>query len=476
MGNKLICRYHIQREQTSCNKNIRYQTLVSRCPMLSNRKLTAIVFFLMASFCSHVFSANATTTDYLYDNLGRLIRTMNGGAVTFYDYDEVGNLLSVNNSSVTGAPVITGLSPSMLLLGNRTTLTITGQNLGAVNQFITSNGKLTVGRMRQVDNALLVDVTGNSTGSDTLQAISSFGKSTLQPVSVVRSTVVVMPGLFTMEPNSTGSVMVSLNPPLAVTTTVGLSSSNPAIVTIPSTVTIPPGATVHVPINALNAGTAYLPPPASTNLSAKIIVADVVKTANDSVSLPISFSYASPTLSMISTTASTPPVSISFVSPPLSTVPTTAATPVSLLISSLSSQLQGLKTSRPVSISFAYSPQPSVPTTASTPPVSVLFSSLSPQLQGLKTSRPVSISFVSPPLSAVPTAAAATPVSFLISSLSSLLQGLTASRPVSLALAPSQFIPLGTKNAVQVSVLPGTAPYAGVLVAKAISIKINKQP
>ena len=68
-------------------------------PMILSKLLTTVVCVLMlgAVMPSH---ANADQAQYIYDDLGRLSQVIDGqGNVATYQYDAVGNLLSITRNT-----------------------------------------------------------------------------------------------------------------------------------------------------------------------------------------------------------------------------------------------------------------------------------------------------------------------------------------------------------------------------------------
>jgi len=62
--------------------------------------------------CSFPFQISADQAQYFYDELGRLVGVIDGqGNIASYEYDAVGNLLSISRSPV-ATPAITGVSPN----------------------------------------------------------------------------------------------------------------------------------------------------------------------------------------------------------------------------------------------------------------------------------------------------------------------------------------------------------------------------
>lgn len=76
-------------------------------------------------------SAVADQAQYIYDDLGRLSQVIDGqGNVATYNYDAVGNLLSITrNTGGVGAPTITGLTPNIGNAGASVNVTLAGTNL-----------------------------------------------------------------------------------------------------------------------------------------------------------------------------------------------------------------------------------------------------------------------------------------------------------------------------------------------------------
>ncbi len=73
----------------------------------------------------------ADQAQYIYDDLGRLSQVIDGqGNVATYQYDAVGNLLSITrNTGGVGAPTITAFTPNTGNAGETVNVTLTGTNL-----------------------------------------------------------------------------------------------------------------------------------------------------------------------------------------------------------------------------------------------------------------------------------------------------------------------------------------------------------
>ncbi len=81
--------------------------------MTFSRVLTVVACVLMLCVLAPTLAV-ADQAQYIYDDLGRLAKVIDGqGNVATYTYDAVGNLLSITrNTGGGGVPTITGLTPN----------------------------------------------------------------------------------------------------------------------------------------------------------------------------------------------------------------------------------------------------------------------------------------------------------------------------------------------------------------------------
>jgi len=89
-------------------------------------------------------SAVADQAQYIYDDLGRLSQVIDGqGNVATYQYDAVGNLLSITrNTGGVGAPTITAFTPNTGNAGASVNVSLTGTNLTGASLATTNPGIL----------------------------------------------------------------------------------------------------------------------------------------------------------------------------------------------------------------------------------------------------------------------------------------------------------------------------------------------
>ncbi|MRS04384.1 hypothetical protein EG832_14385 [bacterium] len=117
--------------------------------------------------------SHADSTDYFYDDLCRLTRVIKGTSGVIYTYNELGNVVSVTNSTTSNAsPVISAISPNVLLVGSKMSVTITGQNL-LTTETVTSNGGLVT-----IENVQVTD-SKELSGIGTFRELSGVGSDFL---------------------------------------------------------------------------------------------------------------------------------------------------------------------------------------------------------------------------------------------------------------------------------------------------------
>jgi YD repeat-containing protein len=98
--------------------------------MREMRILLVRVFVAAFLFVNPVVTT-ADQAQYIYDDLGRLSQVIDGqGNVATYQYDAVGNLLSITrNTGGVGAPTITSFTPNTGNAGASVNVSLAGTNL-----------------------------------------------------------------------------------------------------------------------------------------------------------------------------------------------------------------------------------------------------------------------------------------------------------------------------------------------------------
>lgn len=250
-------------------------------PLFCLMSLTLAVWLVLAPT-----GAAADQAQYIYDDLGRLSKVIDGqGNVATYTYDAVGNLLSITrNTGGVGAPTITGLTPNTGNAGASVNISIAGTNLtgaalGTDNPGILVRNVLTtptsIAATFQISFAARTGVTAVIVTTTTGSATTSFSVNASAPVlSALSPTSGPVTRLVTITGNGFSSTaalnQIRFNGTTATTlsaTATMLTTQVPSGATTgPVTVTVGGLASNGVTFTVANAG----PPPTLTAISPNV--------------------------------------------------------------------------------------------------------------------------------------------------------------------------------------------------------------
>jgi len=343
--------------------------------VISRMRFFAFVL-LMVSFLCRPSLGNADTNQYSYDELGRLVRVANDTTVTNYTYDEVGNILSVTNGSLADTPSVVSVAPATLLVGVKTAVVFSGQNLLSVSGITALNGKIQVNSIDVSPSQITAMLTATNASGDTIKVtFRDYNQTVYQTdIAAVAATVVMDPPVVATLPNSTVTTSVSLNPPLASPLTIGLKTDNVSIATVPSTITIPAGGSAFLQITTKSLGFSGI-----SDLNNDVlgyVISENPIGANGATSLPISVSIE-PSVTPVAPSLSTSlPVSVAVAPTAQPVAPSGGSSlPVSVSIAPTAQAIApSLGISRPVSVSVAPTPAPINPSITVSPQISVTVS------------------------------------------------------------------------------------------------------
>jgi YD repeat-containing protein len=214
---------------------------------------------------SATFATNAppsqSTANYFYDDFGRLSRVVTGTSGVVYTYDELGNLVSTTSTTTTnGSPVLSSVTPNVIFTGTSMLVTITGQNLLTTQSVASVNSLFTIRTLSVTDTTITAYMTALSAGSDSIRVTTANGTPNYASIGITLSSSVLAfsPGQLAIVPGGTGNMTASVSPPPVSPLTINLASSNPVIVTVPQTVTIPTGGSASFTVNGLQLGVANI--------------------------------------------------------------------------------------------------------------------------------------------------------------------------------------------------------------------------
>ena len=160
-----------------------------------------------------VYAQAPTTFQYVYDSLNQLSRVIDSeGNVLTYKYDEVGNLLSIERSTLAelGPPVVTSVDPPQVNQDDPATVRLIGTGLLG-GEVTTSHPGITINAAFGDDEELMVDMDVSPT--------AQLGTAPLNVTTIVGSTIVNLtvieprPRITSITPEqgpSTGNTMVTI--------------------------------------------------------------------------------------------------------------------------------------------------------------------------------------------------------------------------------------------------------------------------
>jgi hypothetical protein len=326
--------------------------------MVTAYKMSIYLLFSFLSVLSFTLcnpsAVSADTIQYYYDELGRLTQVINGSNITNYNLDEVGNVVSVINGSLADTPSVTAASPTALLVGVKTPVVFSGQNLLSAGSVAALGNNIIVNSVTFEANKITTMLTAQSAGSETVRITFRDNNQTTHQTSfdTFAATVTMNPSLVVAQPNTTFTTTISLNPHLSYPVTIWLRTSNATVATVPATITIPAGETASLQINTLSEGVSNITN--LNNVAYGLVVSEKPVDGNGVTSLPVSV----------------------MIMPSVQSVPGIIATvPVSVTIApSVQQPAASVSTSRPVSVSIMPSASTIAPSVTIAPPVSVIIS------------------------------------------------------------------------------------------------------
>ncbi len=156
------------------------------------------------------------------------------------------------------APKIVSISPSRGTSAGETPVTVKGSNLTA-DTTLSIGGNPATDVVLEDSNTITAKTPVGTPGSQVDVVVSNSNGSSTLTGGFVYTFPFGIPGAVAIVTGTEGSVTVTLDQPFAVATTAFLTSSNPAVATVPAFIIIPAGATsVVIPITAGLNGTAII--------------------------------------------------------------------------------------------------------------------------------------------------------------------------------------------------------------------------
>jgi len=323
------------------------------------------VLFIFILFQPYSFSDEY---HYFYDYAGRLTRAATGTAGIVYEYDLVGNLLSISRITIgNNPPEIHSINPDVLFIGTTTLVSIQGQYLFMTKEVTTDDPSVTIKTLRITETEIRAEVTVSENALPetvvNIQVTTVYGTASI-PATLTSSELSFSPVRVVLLPGSTGDILASITPSLGKEVTITLNSANPLVASVPQFVTIPSTGITSFEVNALSEGVSYI----NTGITKAVVYVtedtfeplpgeEVVSKA-----LPVSVYIETP--SSGTTTTSSLPVSV-YIETPSTGDASVASLPVSVHIEE-PVILENTTVSLPVSV-YIETPSSGTTTTSSLP-------------------------------------------------------------------------------------------------------------
>ncbi len=305
----------------------------------------------------------ASDASYIYDDTGRLIKVISEtGEVATYNYDGVGNLISITTQAISqNPPALYSINPDIVFSDSNIDVTITGANLFTTETITSDNAGISISNVTATDTSITATLaisSGASLGQANISITTFYGSATIA-IKIAKLTFNPSPAAVT--PGNATAITARIEG-LSNDYTISLNNQNPDIVSVPSSLVIPAGGSATLTVNALNEGvgiitaenvavTIYVSPPftGETTAAAKpvsVYVEESTVVDGTTAALPVSV-YIEETTIVDGTTA-TAPVSV-YIEETLVVNGTTATLPVSVYIEE-STIVNGTAATAPVSV------------------------------------------------------------------------------------------------------------------------------
>ncbi len=228
---------------------------------MANRMLAALrILFVSISILlsSLAFTSFADEITYFYDDAGRLVKVIKGAEAVLYQYDEVGNLLSIireNSPSQALPPVLQGIDPDILIIGDSYQVVISGQNLLTTSSVTSDNPNITIRNISAINTRILATFAIGSSalpGAANITVATSYGSAS---ISINLHQALFDPAAITLFPGSSAPLSVSLTPAALKDFKAKVNNRSKDIVETQAFVIIPASGSADVPVKAVKEGT-----------------------------------------------------------------------------------------------------------------------------------------------------------------------------------------------------------------------------
>ncbi|MDP3110719.1 MAG: RHS repeat domain-containing protein [Thermodesulfovibrionales bacterium] len=203
-----------------------------------------------------ISTVSAENTNYFYDNLGRVIKAVSEtGAAATYNYDAVGNLLSVSTQTTKPLPpVLNSVTPDIVFAGATMTIAIRGANLFTTESVWSGNG-IIINSFTSSDTVITANITlpyDMPLGTTTVNVKTLYGSASIN-LDVYNLTL--EPATKYLLAGETVIITAGITPSISRDLNLSINNKNPDVIEASQSVAIPSGGNGTFTVRALSQGT-----------------------------------------------------------------------------------------------------------------------------------------------------------------------------------------------------------------------------
>jgi YD repeat-containing protein len=215
-----------------------------------------LCLFLLILLIGPAFS---DTVKYIYDNLGRLVMTVSSsGTKVIYGYDQAGHLISVTRTTENQQPpMLTGITPRNVFIGNDVSITIAGSNLLTTDSVKTDNAGIRIINYSANNDSVTIDAQIRNTAATGLTTFTVSTLSGSASISLNLLNLTFTPAQIALATGTSGSITARIDG-LSSDYNLVLTNQKPDIITAPQTLIVPASGSTTFQINTLINGTGVI--------------------------------------------------------------------------------------------------------------------------------------------------------------------------------------------------------------------------
>ncbi|KAF0145009.1 MAG: hypothetical protein FD156_1336 [Nitrospirae bacterium] len=199
----------------------------------------------------------ASDGNYIYDDTGRLIKTISEtGEVATYNYDGVGNLISITTHTISqNPPALNSINPDIVFLNSTIDVTITGANLFTTQSITSDNAGISISNISATDSTITASLTiswGAPLGQANINVTTFYGSASI-PIIVYK--LILEPGAAYLLTGETVTISAGITPSASRDLNLAIINETPDVIEASQSIIIPSGGNGTFTVRALSQGT-----------------------------------------------------------------------------------------------------------------------------------------------------------------------------------------------------------------------------